>query len=210
MKKKIIIIIALVIVLILAFLFIKKPAPTTSITQTGNPETATGSGVESVKSTLLDLAKSGKSAQCTFAVSGSEGSSSGTTYVSGSKSFTTIKVVSNNGIEIEANSIMDGGWLYSWRVGTTNGTKINIDDIKSQTNPSSSIEANAANTSVDYKCSPWTVDNSVFTIPSDVQFTDLTQTLKQLPTGDSKFCALCEKAGSADKVAACKKSLNCN
>lgn len=166
-------------------------------------------GEETVNTNLLDLVKQGKTLKCSFVTSSSAGESSGTTYVSGSysRSDFTSKLADNT--TMESHTITDGTYIYIWTAGSPQGTKMKIADLSDK---STTTKVDTVSNSVDFKCAPWRVDSSLFAVPTDITFADLTEMFKQFQnnSGTSQYCSICEQAGSADKIAECKKNLNCN
>lgn len=206
MKNKIFIFTSLLLTSILLTGCNKKIVPTTGTT-IDSPET---SQEESITSNLFDLIKEGKTIKCSFSMSDENGTNSGTTYVSGSKLSSVFKIKPNEGAEIESNTIMDGDWVYIWSTNMPQGTKMKVSEIPSQdADNTTKQQFETLNNPFAYKCSPWTADNTKFIPPSEIQFVDLTETMKQLQNGNTQFCGLCEQAGDVSKVAECKKNLNC-
>lgn len=192
---------------------------TKNSTTTGTQTDTTGSSQgQNFKGSLLDMIKLGKSVKCTYSTSGEDGSTTGETYVSGTKARTDFTLTSKDGTKTDSHSVMDGEWVYIWTSATEQGTKMKISDMQksadsSAANTSTAPENKNLTQSVDYKCSPWVPDDSKFAAPSNITFTDLTDMINQLknPSGNSNsMCGACSLAGSADKVAECKKSLGCN
>lgn len=89
------------------------------------------------------------------------------------------------------------------------GFKMKATETESQN--SATTEKNEAvstlNNEVSYKCTPWVVDTSLFTVPADITFTDFTETMKNLNTGDA--CSTCDYIPDADGKAECRTQLGC-
>jgi outer membrane lipoprotein-sorting protein len=204
MKSKLLSILALVSVAILLTGCVKKTDTTTS-----NGTTPTGSEEETIKSTLLDLVKSGKSLKCTFSTGDSNGTYSGVTYVSGIKSSSNFKITAPDGSITESNTIMNGEWMYIWSPGVAQGTKMKISDFQTQDNTQANSQTNVAKNSIDYKCSAWIADNSKFNPPSEIQFVDLSETLKKTQNDMKQYCSMCDQSVDATAIAECKKNLGC-
>ena len=187
---------------------------TTSGTQTNE-----STQEQSVKGSFLDIIKLGKSVKCTYSSSNDSGVTSGETYVSGTKSRTDFILTLKDGTTNDSHSITDGEWIYIWTSTGEQGSKMKIADMQKSAASSSAPGSTPTTTEnkdltqpMDYKCSPWLPDNSKFTPPSNITFTDLTEMLNQLqnPSGQTpNMCGTCNLAGSAENIAQCKKSLGC-
>lgn len=204
MKNRLLTLLTLLVVSILLTGCVKKGGSTTA-----NESGSAGGGEESIKSSLLDLVKSGRTVKCTFSMSDSNGTSSGTTYVSGNKSRSTFNAKASDGTEVKSNTLVDGDWVYVWSDGIPQGTKMKISDIQTQDTTGDNAKVDAMKNAIDYKCLPWIADNSKFIPPSDINFVDFTETMKQLQSGNKQFCSTCEQAGDTNKIAECKKNLGC-
>jgi hypothetical protein len=69
--------------------------------------------------------------------------------------------------------ISDGKDSYMWMDGQTSGYKMKFDD---SAKPAANTTQNSGvdpNKNMDYKCSNWSADGSLFTLPSNVQFQDM-------------------------------------
>lgn len=145
----------------------KAEAPADGEPVTGAEETADGSG------TLADLMKRSGSYKCTVEVKPTQANanteSSGTVYVGNGKmrgDFSTV-VAAMGGKKVESHMLTTDGYVYTWSDMMPQGMKIQVDttgEVATQTG----MDANAA---VDYHCSPWTVEASRFTVPTNITFT---------------------------------------
>ncbi len=144
----------------------------------------------SKKSTLKTLLGMGKSLNCTYEFTDTENklSTKGTTYISGKKFATDIEMTSPADTKktLINHMISDGEYIYTWEDQKNTGMKIKLET------PSES-EAKTVKTDVagakedmekeyDMKCSPWGVDQSKFTLPTNIKFTDLSEMMKNIPS----------------------------
>lgn len=141
------------------------PAGTTGGTASG--ETAEGSG------TLAELMKKGGAYKCEVAVKPTQENanteSSGTVYVGGGKmrgDFSTV-VAALGGKAVESHMISSEGYVYTWSDLMPQGVKMKVD----ASGEAPAQQGMDAYTAVDYRCSPWSVEESRFTVPSNVTFT---------------------------------------
>ncbi len=190
-----------------------------------------GSG-ETKMMSLKELMNMGTSQMCTFSYSDDNGSVEGTSYTADGKVRTDF---SGNQPEMGAytgSMIFDSEYMYSWTSNMPQGVKMAVtdalqEDIEEEIESSQQEDYQQQfdpNQEVEYNCSNWNVDNSVFTPPSDITFIDMTQQMEQLQqmmpedaqtmeleaeSSDMKAaqCATCDQAG--ESAAACRQALGC-
>jgi len=151
----------------------------------------TATPAEQNKATSLrELLGMGQNQKCTFSTSFTDDKNvttetSGTLYTSGKKIAEEVQITStgNGGINTNSMMISDGDKIYTWNPSEkTSGMMLKMVE------PTGTADGKTQNQNVDLdkkfdmKCSPWTVDESKFTIPTDVKFTDLTELMKNIPT----------------------------
>ncbi|MEA1925764.1 MAG: hypothetical protein U9M90_00760 [Patescibacteria group bacterium] len=137
---------------------------------------------ESFFGSMQDLMARGKFLKCTYKENLSDGSESEVVmYISGNKVRTEMEINTDTGEAIESHMIIDKDWMYMWNSFTPNGTKMNIKEMSKKEDVSDS-DVNKGMTNLaketDYKCRTWIPDNSKFTVPSDIEFMDITETMK--------------------------------
>lgn len=184
MQKNVLIGIAAIIVLFLGgayFLLGKsKTTPTAPLTanQANNQQQATE------KTSLKDLLAGNRNVSCTTTYPIDEKTSTnGTIFVSGKKMRGDFNVTVS-GKNMMTYMIQDGTYVYVWTSDATQGTKMKVDAVEKATGDQTqkTNQSFDVNKQVDVKCSNWSVDESKFTPPSNVTFTDLSQMLQKLPT----------------------------
>ncbi|MDO8497428.1 MAG: hypothetical protein Q7S61_02680 [bacterium] len=214
--SKQIIVVAVIVILLGAggFFFMSKDStntksPTDEVSQEGMTE-KTG-GPKSIK----DLFSLGTAQQCTFKDTAENG---GTVYVSGGKMRGDFTTVSGNKT-IQSHMIRDDKTSYVWMEGETMGYKMSVESTNQTspqggtTNTQGSIDLDKK---ADYSCKPWVVSESMFQMPSNVQFTDLNAMMQQSPpqggTQDMKSiqCAACDTVPELTPRAQCRAALSCN
>lgn len=197
MNKTKSIIIAVLILLILggAYSYTRLKSPQEKSQKTATQQTAqktTGSKVEEFTGSLADILKMGSAVKCTGSYSDDNGTTNITVYASGNKSYSEMTVNNDDQGTFMMHGIFDGDWMYSWG-DYGMATKMKVSDIQdlSQNGPANvptqeDYQGNqtegpqAFEENYDYSCTPWVVDNSKFTPPSDVEFTDMSQMMKDL------------------------------
>jgi hypothetical protein len=147
---------------------------------------------QSSTSSLRDLLAMGKNQKCivTTSTTNEEGIKTdtiGTIYISGKNVAQEVSVTSSDkkAPNINMRMISDGTYMYSWDTSKkTPGMKIKMTEpsdggVQNTKGQSGSVDFD---NKVNMKCSGWSVDNGMFTIPSDVKFTDLSEMMKNIPT----------------------------
>lgn len=182
------------------------PAP---IAATPEPTPTPISGQKSLKE-LLSL---GQSVKCTFSDSMSSVATQGTVYVGNQKMKGDFSSMTG-GKTTMSHILVDSPTSYFWTDGSTVGMKMNL---SASAMPSASVNNKGVDVDkkMDFKCDSWVVDNSVFTLPKEVKFSELT-----IPTGTKSSsgsgqvdvkamqCASCNSLPAASQ-AQCKAALSC-
>ncbi|MDD5341054.1 MAG: membrane lipoprotein lipid attachment site-containing protein [Patescibacteria group bacterium] len=174
-----------------------------------------------VSGSIEDLIKLGKNYRCELQFKEGDQITSGTTYLSGSSARTDYQMKSGTQT-INSHAIMTSTTIYSWvDEMPAQALKISQADLKQfqsqaqTTSPSVSSYQNK----YDYKCYSWTPDQSKFTPPAGIKFTDYSAFLKQLQgqlpnlnvstPGTSNLCASCNAITDTNTKAMCKQQLGC-
>lgn len=170
--------------------------------------------------TLKNLLMSGNSQTCTYSSNSNNITVNGTVYISGGKvrgDFTS----EANGQTSTGHNIYDGKTTYVWTDGATTGYMM---DVNPSTQESTSTSGDQTQESAnmeqpfDYKCQPWTPNETYFKAPPDVKFasfavpTTTAETLGgQISTtpSTSDLCASCD-ALTGDQKTQCLTALKCN
>ncbi len=192
--------IILTVIAIGAFVFMKKPASTSLQTSVTQEETAPAQGSQSSIKSLLGL---GKNQTCE--VTYPDGGTSGTIYVAANKvrgNFT----MTVEGKPFESSMIQDGTYGYFW--SGTQGTKMKIDQTASASPTATTQKTADLDEKVDMKCGSWNVDDSMFTPPGNVTFTDLSAILQKQPTGSSvpNISSYCAQITDPQAKASCESA----
>ncbi|MDD4938078.1 MAG: hypothetical protein PHX34_03645 [Candidatus Shapirobacteria bacterium] len=132
---------------------------------------------ESNKSmSLKDLISLGVAQKCTWTVNDDNNQVTGEILIKDKKFKQTTKINNPNG-QTEFNAISDGQWMYTWSNDSTTGNmafKMKIEDPENQSdnqNPSSVDWEKQYN----YSCSPTTVSDQDFSLPSGIEFMDINE-----------------------------------
>src|SRR3989344_394789 len=208
MNKNVLIAVVVIILLLLLggayFAFGRRPPSST--TPAGQTQVPGSTSAPSAKKSLKDLISLGQSQQCSFQ---DAPGNSGTMYVSGGKSrgdFTS----GIDGTAVKSHMVYDGQAVYIWMDGQSQGYKSALDTV-APTGAPTTQKTMDVNQALDYNCTSWSGDSSLFTLPSGVEFLDASAMMPKLPTapGDtSDQCAACEQLTGSSRTQ-CRTALNC-
>jgi hypothetical protein len=142
----------------------------TNENQNTNPPPPSGAQTNSLKGLLA-----GGAQKCTY----SDANIQGTVYTANGKARIDMSSVTN-GVTMSNHAIMDGQTYYGWVDGQPSGFKFSIN--QSSAGSVGSNQNVDINQQISYDCSSWSTDNSMFSVPTTVQFMDLSS--YQMPTGN--------------------------
>lgn len=162
------------------------------------------------KASIKSLLGAGKNVSCKINYPDNAGS--GTVYVTGDN-MRSDYMMTVSGKTMEGHMISDGTYMYSWQ-GTT-GMKFKADAVATPSpaaGQTSQQQGADINEEVDMDCDNWSVDNSKFTPPADVTFTDATQMMKQVQeqtqtggtTPNTSGKSYCDSIADPQAKAACQ------
>lgn len=212
MNKNMYLVLGLLLVLLVGagvFMMIgKKPTEPTPLSS------ATESTAKNPKS-LKDLMASAVSQKCTYKDKMDTVDISGVTYVAGGKMRGDITSLVDNK-QIATHIIVDGKTSYIWVDGQASGFKMAYDTGNTISNPDTKQSQQVdINKSMDFSCSPWMTDESMFTLPSNVKFTDYgsvavpTVATTSGETAPQVNCSVCGNLTGESKTQ-CLTALKCN
>lgn len=158
---------------------------------------------------LLELLSKGGNQRCTFTTSTEKGMTEGTVYVSGEKMRGDIKTTVDGKTE-EISMIRDGDTNYMWGTSLKMGIKmtISLDEFASSDQAGQFVSPDQK---FDYNCAPWTTDNSLFTPPSNVKFTELPSSMMPKTTGTQgniNSVSYCDQITDPAAKAACVNAMS--
>lgn len=170
----------------------------------GNSTEETASAPQSLK----DIIAANVPQKCTFSAVAENGGYEGVVYSSGGKfrgDFT-----STSGTETTtSHMIIDGTTNYTWTDGQTTGYKMTVESeeaVKPEVSATSPAAVADLNQKADYKCAVWVPDDSLFELPKDITFTDLSALTQ--PGAVSDQCAACNYL-TGDSKTQCLTALKC-
>ena len=173
---------------------------------------------------FADLISKGQNFACNFVTPDDAGNvTAGSTYVAeGGAKVSAQFTTEVDGKKTTGNVIRDGEYNYIWTSDQAQGIKTKItEDDKSLFGADASKSESTGLTDqeqVDFDCNPWTVDNSKFTPPSDIEFVDASEFMMQMQkdsgsaeessTSSAKDCSTCDQVPAAAQ-AQCRQALGC-
>ena len=183
----------------------------------GNAAGSQGHQESSSPKTLKDLLTSGVSQKCIFTNTTEDGSTTmeGIVYASGGKirgDFTS----KTKEKTLVTHVVVEGKTNYMW-MDDEKGYKITVDEnaASSSTGDQQTNTTVDMNKSFDYQCSPWVVNDSLFGVPTNISFTDMSAFANpsQAPTtsgseGSSSQCSACNSLTGENKTQ-CLTVLKC-
>lgn len=196
MSRNVIIAGAVGVVIIIAagvFVFTQNSSTTSTTTNESqaSPQSATNdqgeSGNTQTTGNIFTLTDAGKSQKCTFTYNGDNGSGDGTMYADGNgRGLMKTSVETERGNSGENNTLILSDKVYTWTIsnGQTFGMVMNKSTMQNGgagsgtgagTGAGRTSTSSDANQSFDMNCQSWTVDESILTVPSDVNFTNTAQ-----------------------------------
>ncbi len=196
MSKQIGIVIAVVIILLVGIV---------GYTQLNKSSQQTGSSDEAMsKGSIKSLLGQGKNVNCTINYPGTQGQD-GTVYVSGNKMRGDFSMVVDEKTT-DSHMINDGTFVYTWSSMSSQGTKMKVEAVeeaaeKAGTEQKQNVDLDAE---VDYKCTPWSVETAMFVPPTNIEFIDFSETMKQIPK------SACDQITDPETKAACQKAMGGN
>ncbi|MCR4263996.1 MAG: hypothetical protein NUV98_04750 [Candidatus Roizmanbacteria bacterium] len=167
---------------------------------------------------LRALMQLGSNQTCTF--SDTESQSEGTVYIAGGNvrgDFSSELTDS----EMVSHMIVTDETMYMWVDGQTSGFKMSLTELEEAQDDTALNEQNSPKSvdidkQIDYECSSWRVENSVFTPPSTIEFTDFSEMMEsaegmmeESDTDTSDQCAVCANLPDSAKQQ-CLDSFSCN
>lgn len=215
MNRNVQILIGILILIIIgagAFLMFKNSSKAPVTTQ--NPQTTVAEqNPASTQKSIKDLLTSGQAQKCTYKDKMAEVDVEGTVYVAGGK-MRSDYTSKTGGQTIIGHMVASDNKSYIWTDGQSMGMMMEFDPNKTPEAAPTGSQSVDVNKLIDYSCSGWTADNSVFTPPSNIKFQNLGEV--KTPTGTSaegqgsqSQCAVCDNLTGNEKTQ-CLTALKCN
>lgn len=193
-------------------------SPKTSTNQTERQPLETESEEKSITGSIKEIMGMGQSLKCSWSQSQDNQEIRGSVYISGNKFRQTVFMPIENET-VEVNSISDSEYIYTWGGfgGENQGTKFKIAEFSNITPPPADEGSPSGSVNLeeklDFKCSPWIVDQSLLVPPTNINFVDQSEIMKkateQMKNSGADICAICDQAPNEAARAQCRSSANC-
>ena len=191
-------------------------APETAPTVTEEAQSEDEADQEEVPSdfsgSLRELLALGRNVTCTVNQDDEEVSGTGTVYLSGGRVRADFDMTMKEGSgSMNGSSIQKDGMVYTW--GTTPlgpfAAKVSASD-KNSDNDDQGFDYDE---NLDFQCERWSVDESKFDLPTDVDFDDINEAVDQIDAAmekvDDARCAACDQAPAGAREQ-CLAALGCS
>ena len=217
MNRNVQILIGILVLIVLgagAFLMFKNSSKAPVASQNSQTTVAEQKPAGSQKS-INDLLTSGQAQKCTYKDKMAEVDVEGTVYVAGGK-MRSDYTSKTGGQTIMGHMVVSDNKSYIWMDGQSMGMMMTFDPNKATEAAPTGAQSVDVNKLIDYNCSGWALDNSVFTPPSNVKFQNLGEV--KTPTSSTGVkttaapqnqCAACDYLTGDDKTQ-CRTALKCN
>lgn len=165
-------------------------APVGTSNQTGENQPTAVPTEQNQPTSMRELLANGQNQKCTFSMSETDEDdnttdTSGTLYVSGKRMFEEVEILNsaNETKNVSMRMMSDGDKIYTWDASKkTSGMMFKMTEPTETEDNETQNQNVDLDKKIDMKCSSWTVDESKFTVPTDVKFTDLSELMKNIPT----------------------------
>lgn len=135
----------------------------------------------SSKMSLKALLSSGKEQTCTFSDGSGAAASNGTVYFANGKMRGDFVSVPESGVETMSHMIVDGNTSYIWTDGMPQGFKMSFDAVKDgNTDTQKGVDINHE---YDYKCTSASPNASLFELPKNITFSDMSVMMQGIQGG---------------------------
>lgn len=168
------IIIVILVIMLVSSLGQKGPASTDGSVQPAQP------AASAVRQSIHDLIASGATKTCTFSIAPTASTSgmSGTIYLASGDMRGDFVTTDTAGKATNAHMIIASGTDYLWTDTNAKGVKVAWSVAASSTILSDRPGSVNVNEPADYSCTSATPDQSQFTLPTTISFTDVTSMVK--------------------------------
>lgn len=163
---------------------------------------------KSLVTSLLSLLASGGNNKCSFEITQTAGGKTkGTVYISGNKMYNTFTITDKTGKTSKMSMLKLADENYIWGDTLPQGIKmkLSVDDLKSNTDAGQYVDLNQK---ADYKCDTWIPDQSVFNIPANIKFMDVSALMAKPTSASTGTSSPCNSITDPQTKAACENALN--
>lgn len=170
---------------------------------------SSGQSTKTPKS-INELLSQNKNIKCTFNTTDENGNkSSGTSYIAGQRMRGSFSIQTTGQAEQKTNVLRDDSSQYVWNEGSKTGFKTSNSSVaaSSESQDTQSQQSVDQDKEYDFDCSDWSVDESMFKAPNDVEFTDFSAQVQQSQEAQQNISGACAQITDATARAACENAL---
>jgi hypothetical protein len=147
---------------------------------------------ETYSGTLQELMKKGKAVKCSFEVDNNGFLTTGTYYIDPNSPMTRGDISMTMDIqgeekEVVSHTILKDKMVYSWKEGDKTGMVFKEDEDTPENEEMEEVqeyeekenEFDYSDEEIDFNCVNWKVDKTVFDLPKEINFEDMTQKMQE-------------------------------
>lgn len=179
---------------------------------------------DQIRGTFATLFGLGQDLRCEFSYNDGTTISSGTTYIAkgGERIRGDFMITNKAAGPMEAHLIRDNGYHYMWGTLMGQGIQMKIEEGQEGQLFTDDAGEMPIDENTEYTCMPWAMDQSLFAIPADIEFMDLSTQMDSMLQLQGSFegsvdmsalkaqqCAACAQIPSAEAQAQCTAALQC-
>jgi predicted small lipoprotein YifL len=187
---------------------------------------------------IMELMEAGKPLTCAWQDKTDGGDMTGSIFVDGKRFRSDIVMAGKNdegqdALEVEMHNISDGQFVYIWNsMPGSKAMKMDLEKLKKTDTAATEEEKSSVDLEqeLDLNCDSWSVDETVFNLPSDIEFTDQTDMINAaiesagnmqneasavsgLPgmsaEEQKKICDICQMSPAGEAREACLSNAKC-
>ncbi len=180
------------------------------------PQDALDGGESASTGSFRSLLASQDPQRCDFTSTQEGMDSEGTVFVAGGKMRGDFRSTVN-GTTSGNSMIVEGDTAYIWGESMAQGVKMSL-SASTEAQPAGQPQPVDFDNSVDYSCDDWVVNETAFTLPSDVEFVDLAAMMQasgavnasgtSVGADASAQCAICDSQSEPAR-SQCRTALSC-
>lgn len=129
------------------------------------------------EATFNQLIAKGETLSCTFEDKADGSNTTGTIYVDHKRLRSDFSTASEDKA-VNGHMIMTSGMAYTWVEGMTTGIKASLEG-QTKAGESQGVDANKK---LNIHCNAWTNDETKFSVPTQVKFSDITSLIPEVPS----------------------------
>ncbi|MCA9395908.1 MAG: hypothetical protein KC649_01955 [Candidatus Omnitrophica bacterium] len=159
------------------------------------------------------MMKSGQSMKCSFKNWSENGQQSGTMFFAKGKMRGNFEISQDGYGSFASHMIRDDEWQYVWGgpMGQNRGFKSSVSSADGFRKKSKTFDTDEV---MDMDCEAWSEDKSFFVPPADIDFSDMTQNLRQVQQATADMnqikCSACDQIPDPQGRQKCREMMGCS